>query len=629
MPLENKEKLVIMVFLRVMLVCAVCTLVLAGCGAPQKKSVPRQSTIYDLENPSYPDRRSQPGGGLETGAGKTILQPQEIRLPDDYPEETDVSQVQGPLPPMSYVNDRIFEYGRKLERWREIDAQAAALELSKEDTETMVNCFVDLQKVLTGYNQLRADMLRLNTRDSAIIISSEEVMNLQKSDISYLESVCGTLLAPESDKRVDWEHREEQADLPQLETLMERYADNREYEEVIQIWQKIPEQQKDRVHLRTKILYGNALIFLHQEEKAAEMYQQIVYEMSVSDQQKTDLLSLRKMLADLYTAAGDYAAAEGQYLNIAKDYKDLGRIEEWSELQLNILERSAQDGPELTKYSNLLRNFLGFIPERDGFKIVWQAEEFLTEYPYSAIASNVDIIKDHVRRRANRWFEEYFTEVDALAQEKKYLDAIEKLEQIPQDIINLEQKERVKGRTDDLVLAEAVERETRKIERMQELQSRWNEGMIKVEEGNYDEAIAIFQTLLQTEYYAKAEEKIKDITLLAAKTDRRAAADLYIRYGKTSDVEMKKKLLTESRRLLLEILNKYPDVEILDKVRGNIDRVEQEMGALDPTLLPSIKAAEAGVGADPPSAIPEDDLTFTPLALPPTEEALQEESLLQ
>jgi tetratricopeptide (TPR) repeat protein len=599
-----------MVSSRVIVSCVFCVLVLTGCGAPPKQSVPRQTT-YDLESPGEP--RGGSASAEETEAGKTVLQPQEIRLPDDFLEELDISQVQGPLPSMSYVNDRIFEYGRKLERWREIDAESAALELSREDTEAMVNCFVDLQKVLTGYNQLRADMLRLNTRGSSIIISSEEVMNLQKSDISYLESVCGILLAPESDTRVDWEHREEQADLPQLETLIERYTENREYEEVIQVWQKIPEQQKDRVHLRTKILYGNALMFLHQEEQAAEIYQQIVDQMSVSDQQKTDLLSLRKVLADLYTASGNYAAAEGQYLNISKDYEDLGSIEEWSELQLNILERSVEDGPELAKYSNLLRNFLGFIPERDGFKIAWQADQFLTEYPYSAIASNVDIIKNTVQERAFRWFNGFFNEVDALAQEKKYLDAIEKLEEIPQDVISLEQKERVKGRTDDLVLAEAVERETRKIEKMQELQSRWNEGMIKVEEGDYDAAIAIFQTLLQTEYYAKAEDKIKDITLLAAKTDRRAAADLYIRYGKTSDIEMKKKLLTESRRLLLEILTKYPDVDILDKVRGNIARVEQEMNSLDPTLLPSIQSAEAETESILPVGPMEDDFAFPPI----------------
>lgn len=528
----------------------------------------------------------------ETYPRKDILQPKEIIIPGEYEQETAPAQVQGPLPSMNSINDRIFEYGRKLERWRAMDAQSAALELSQEDTEMMVNCFVDLQKVLDGYNQLRVDMMRLNT-SSSMIISSEEVMNLQKSDISFLESICGKMLSPEGGEVVDWEHREQEADLPQLETLVERYTDTREYEEVVQIWQRIPTQQVDRVHLRTKILYANALMLLHQEEKAAEMYQQIVDEMSVSDEQETDLLSLRRVLADLYTAAGNYSAAEQQYLNISKDYRDLGSIEEWSKLQLDLLERGEKDKPELIQYSKLLRDFLGFIPERDGFKIVWDADRFLQEYPYSSVASNAIILKDEMQKRASKWFESFFAEVENLALEKNYLDAIKRLEAIPEDIISVEQKERIQEKNEDLVLAEAVERETRKIERMQELQDRWNEGMIEVEQGNYDEAIALFQTLLQTEYFAKAKDKIAEITLLAAKTDRRAAADIYIRYTKTSDIDMKKKLLTESRRLLMEILKKYPEVSIVDKVQGNIERVEQEMNSLDPMLLPSVKAAES------------------------------------
>ncbi len=588
----------------------ICACILAGCATPQKKIVePDQQSPFGPESTPYPGIESPQT--IEDDSAKSITQPAEITLPESYQTDIDLSQVQGPLPPMNYVNDRIFEYGRKLERWREIDAQSAALELNQQDTETMVNCFVDLQKVLDGYNQLRADMLQLNTSSSNLIISSEEILDLQKSDISFLESICGKLLAPEGDELVDWEHREDATDLPQLETLIERYTASREYEEVVQIWQKIPEQQIERVHLRTKILYGNALMFLHQEEKAAEIYQQIVDEMSVSDEQRTDLLSLRKILADLYTASGNYPAAENQYLNISQDYRDLGSIEEWSKLQLDILERSAEGGPELTKYSNLLRNFLGFIPERDGFKIVWEAEKFLADYPYSAVASNVDIIRNTADARAKKWFDGFFVEVDELATEKKYLDAIEKLEAIPGDIISAEQKEQIKSRNDDLILAEAVERETRKIERMQELQTRWNEGMLKVEEGNYDEAIATFQTMLKTEYFAKAEDKIQEITLLAAKSDRRAAADMYIRYTKTSDLEMKKKLLTESRRLLSEILVKYPDVSIIDKVKGNITRVEQEMNKLDPLLLPTIKEAEELESLREQQAVEDDDFAFS------------------
>lgn len=593
-----------------------CLVMISGCGAPRKKVVsPRSSPAFDSQSTmSSRDESATRREGRVAQDDIAEKQGSAEQYPGEeaFGQKDDTLGVQGPLPSMSYVNDRIFEYGRKLERWKEMDAQSAGLELTQEDSQTLVSCFVDLQNVLDGYNQLRSDMLRLDTSSSSsLIIGAKEVMDLQKSDISFLESRCGEMFAPEGDELVDWASREEDADLPQLETLISRYTKSNEYEEVVKIWQQIPEQQRDRVNLRTKIHYGNALMYQDQEKKAAQVYQGIVDEMSVSDKQKTDLLSLRKRLADLYTASQNYEAAEEQYNNISQDYKNLGSIEEWAALQLNILERSGGQGEELAKFSKLLKNFLGFVPERDGYTIVWQADEFLQEYPYSPVASNVDLIKEEADRKADKWFEKFFKEVNTLAAEKKYLDAIKKLESIPTDLISEKQKQRVENTNEDLVLAEAVERETRKVEKMQELQERWNEGMLKVDEGDYEAAIGIFQTLLQTEYFAKARDKIDEITLLAAKSARRDAADLYIRYTKTSDAEMKKKLLVESRKLLKGILEKYPEVDIIEKVQGNIERVEQEMNALDPNLLGKTKATEtrqAGQAADEQTG---DALDFT------------------
>ncbi len=576
-----------------------CLFLVSGCAQTQKKVVsPSHEPVYQPQYTPLP--RSFNEDINQDISSKDLPRPQVFHGFDDMDEGEELPglkrrNVQGVLPSMDYVNDRIFEYGRKLTRWKEIDGQSAALNLSQEDTEKMVYCFRDLRKVLEGYNRLRADMLQLGTDSSSIIIGAEEIMNLQKRDITYLEGTCGRLLASDEDNTIDWEHRAEGADLPQIETLIERYTGSKEYEEVVQVWLQIPENQIERVHLRTKILYGNALMFLHQEEKAAAIYQQIVDEMLVSDMQRTDLLSLRKLLADLYTASGNYSAAEQQYVNISKEYTDLGEMEEWSQLQLDILERSEKGGPELTTYSKLLRNFLGFVPERDGYKLVWESEEFLLNYPYSAIASNVDIIKTNVQRRADKWFQSIMSTVDQFMTEKKFLDGIEMLETVPNDIISVEQKDGIKTKNDDLILAEAVERETRKIERMQELQHRWNEGMLLVDAGNYGEAIEIFSTLLETEYFAKAEDKIKEISLRAAKSDRRKAADLFLRYTKTTDLESKKKLLVESRKLLAAILIKYPEVDIVEKVKGNIERVEKEMIALDPSLLPSLQVPEQGM----------------------------------
>jgi hypothetical protein len=127
---------------------------------------------------------------------------------------------------------------------------------------------------------------------------------------------------------------------------------------------------------------------------------------------------------------------------------------------------------------------------------------------------------------------------------------------------------------------------------MQELQRTWNDGMLRAEAEDYAGAIEIFTTLLDSEFGARATEKIKELSLKAAMIERRKAADLFIRFSKTTDIESKKRLLVESRRVLKDILVKYPEVEIADKVVGNINRVEQEMNVLDPQLLPTIKEQE-------------------------------------
>lgn len=576
---------------QILALCVVFLVTAAGCTQTRVQPPPTQQS-YD-----YKDQSQISEQGIDPSAEGDYFQvkttPQPIQQPVIEPvtgQPTPVSAVV--LPSIDYVNDRIFEYGRKLERWKELDQQSVVMTLNEEQTESMVRCFRDLQKVLNGYDRLYDDLLQRNVISEAELFRTEDVLELQKMDIAFLDSVCGRMLSTTEDKAAGWQQREEGADLNQIETLIERYSSSKEYDEVVQVWLKIPKYQVERVDLKTKILYGNALIYLDQQEKAAEIYQQIVDEMSVSREQPTDVLSLRKTLADLYTASGDYFAAEGQYDQISTDYSNIGRIEEWSKLQLSILERSTKGSPELTEFSRLMRDYLSFQPEKDGYTVIWQADKYLQSYPYSPVSSNVDVIKEDALRRADEWFEAFFIQVDQYTGEKKFQDAMDLLQNIPEEIIGADKIQLVKTRIDELVLAEAVERETLKIERMQDLQRRWNQGMLLADQDDYDGAIVIFTELLDTSYQGKAQVKIEELSLQAAKADRRKAAELFIRFTKTTDIEGKKRLLVESRRVLKEILIKYPEVDIAKKVVGNIDRVEKEMNELDPMLLPSIEIEE-------------------------------------
>lgn len=564
---------------------AVCCILLFSACSYDKKRVVTPADISLTQSQGLETTESVQSKPVMTPPSASKFPEQAYNVDSNSGHFTDSSVSRQVLPDMQYVKDRIFEYGRKLDRWKELDEQAVLVELDEASSEEMVRCFRDLQKVLNGYNRIQEALLNQDFIESSQVISSEEIMQLDQSDVGFLESSCGRLLKGDTDEGEGWAQREKQADLPQIETLIERYAGSEEYEEVVQVWQQIPDNQLDRVHLNTRISYGNALMALHQEAEAAKVYQKIVDLMSASDDQRTDILSLRRVLADLYAASGDYKKAEKQYNEISNDYKSLASIESWAILQLSILERSEPGSPELEEYSSLLRNYLGFTPQRDGYKLVWQADQFLADYPYSAVASNIDIIRESAKKKADEWLASFLAEVDAMAAEERFQDALLKMETLQEDILSGEKLIEIRKKSDDLTLAEAVNRETKKIEKMQALQRDWNESLLLIDKGQYDEAIELLTTMLDTEYGLKADSKIAEASLLSARAERRKAADLFIRFTKTTDLESKKKLLIDSRRHLVDILVKYPNVGITDKVMGNIERVEKEMNAIDPNLI--------------------------------------------
>ena len=563
------------------------TLTFGGCAMPEQ---PRVVAPGPSVTPSQP---SQIKAG-DSGAGKSAHQPRSLGIENGEGVVLE-EDLEDSLPSMMYVNDRIFEYGRKLDRWKELDRQSVDLELDQEVVVEMVQCFRRLQTVMNGYSSLRGKMLQSQKLAATEKISNGEILDLQKNDIAFLESACGRLLEDPESRSVGWGGREGGTDLAQLETLIERHAENGEHEEIIQVWMQIPEHQVGRVQLRTRILYANGLIYLHQEEKAIEVYRQAIEQISASREQATDLVSLRKVLADLYTASGNYREAEIQYKKISGDYIRLGRLEDWSKLQLSLLAQSGRGSDELTEYSLLLRNYLGFLPKVDGYKVARQAEKFLTDYPYSPVSANVEYIKFAAMEGADFWFNGFLAKVDKLKAEKKFEESAELLEEVPPDILDTEKQGIVEEKNQELLLAEAVDRETERMEQIQELQRQWNNGLLLVTGSRYDEALEVFTTLLDTEYSVKAEQKINEVSLQAAKADRRKAADLFIRFTKTTDMEGKKKLLIESRKLLTNILVKYPDVEIASKVTGNIERVELEMMAIDPNLILQADQAESAV----------------------------------
>jgi hypothetical protein len=593
-----------------------CLLALSGCSPSQKQT----SSQMGADSPPVQEKT------ITGPFGEQIPEPEKTS-PFEQSQETQhadaglQSETSGALKPpsLTVIDGRIAAYGKKFARWNELNTPSDAASRTEEQTGEMTQCYQKMQRILADYNTLRTAVEGGDRSDvAANSIYNMKMQNLQAIDIDFVEGACGQLLNDSAATRSTvGAPGAKTAGLP-VEEEIASLAAAKDYKGVTEAWLKIPAGQQELISLKTRMLYADALIYLQKEEEAADVYQQMVSKMESSGEQATDLISLRKTLADLYIAVGKFPEAQLQYVRISKDYLALSSIDSWAKIHLAILGGNQKENPELADYSGLIRNYLGYYPEQDGYKIVWDADKFLRAYPGSTVASNVETIKNKATEAADKWFNGVVAEVDRLAGEKKFQEAIAKIKAQRTDIINDQQVDLLNAKNDELVLAEAVDQETAKMTKLQELDQKWNNGMLLVKSGRYDEAISVFNDMMETDYAKKADEKIAEISALAAKDDRRKAADLFIRFTKTADLESKKKLLIESRRLLKNILVKYPRADITDKVLTNIQRVEQEMNAIDPQLIStadsqaeSSQQPQQGTGEQPNAVTPEDD-AFAP-----------------
>ncbi|MBC8208720.1 MAG: hypothetical protein H8E79_06095 [Desulfobulbaceae bacterium] len=490
---------------------------------------------------------------------------------------------------LGFANSRIEEYLLKQERWKELDGQRGLTRLDSEQSAEMIECFHEMHKIIGGYSQLRGGEME-GVLQAGPGFGSETIFVLQQADIDFVEGRCGALLTDE------WGGGaigapEGAGEIQQAENLMaERFAAD-DFTGVISAWQQVQESMRSQLSVSSRLQYVQALIDLRYHQVAIPVLDQLLSEFGIPDHPELDALALGTALGDLYLVTGDYKLAEKQYGNLLQLVDQANLKKDWANRQLALLAVGQRGGLELREYGALLADYLSFNPTRDGYKLVWAANAFLKKYPYSPVKGNVERIRIDAQNHADQWLSGYMQEVETLTQEKRFQDSSEKLATVTPEIIDETTRLQIQQKLEALKEAEKLEQEQQVLARQQVLQEQWDESVRILESGAYDEAIQMFTQLLETDLGEQARSKIKDVALSAAKDDRRKAADLFIRSTRAADLETRKQLLLESRRYLLGILEKYPDVDIVDKVMGNIQRVEKDLHAIDPVLLRSPEAA--------------------------------------
>jgi len=552
---------------------------LAGCFAQQKSIDPYRDSV---QQPSTA-QRSEPQPSKSLPQVQTVQRDEVAAAGSTAAKGVQAVASGSLLPVLTLVADRIVAYEGKLQIWEDFRAEAEKVSLEDELRQKIDGCQLQLQNILDGYNRLHETLLRESSGMAADIPLMEQMHNVEGADITFLESECQQIIHG-SRQTGGWIAGTQQKLLEESEKEIAAAVAVGDYQQVIALYEQLPVDENRKPSFEAVYNYAQALLRTQQEQKAGEVLQALLQRVQEQNQIGREF-QLMQLIADIEFGLEEYPRAFDRYVGIINRYAGLGDHIDWARKQQAIISARNQQGTEVKSFSALMLAYLSYNPDRDGFKVLLQAEKFVESFPESTVIPTVNRILFESQDRADAWFAAMMQQLHLLRDEKKYDEALQYIEKLPRQDMPTEQRETLRNLTDELISAQFQDAETRRLTMEASLQQTWATGQNHLRAKEYDQAIEVFSTMLDTDYGERARQQIEEAANLAAQEDRRRAAELFVRASSTTDPEGRIKLLFESRQLLQDILEKYPQSDVVDKVRNNLDRIEQEIRAIDPSLL--------------------------------------------
>lgn len=486
------------------------------------------------------------------------------------------------MPSLRLANDRIDAYEQKLEAIKHVQEEALLEKGSQNLLNDISSCRVKAKNVLLAYNALNKRLLRQTELEAAALLAGTSLLKVTAQDYQYLESGCEQFIQPAVSSLKPPEPSEVRT-LYQEEQTVRKAFEQADYSKVIDLYSSLPLAEQQRPSFNSTFLYAQALMRSRREAEARKVLVDLLADIRAKDQAQWEVRLLR-LIGDLEFGIQLYDGARDRFEEMVRMHEKMKGTREWAEQQLAALSRGYK-GEEVVSYAALLKSYLGYSAERDGFSVVEQAERYIEKFPYSPAASNVDALLEDARRKANAWLDAVCARIDELAAARKFQEALLLIERIPRGILPPDKQEILRRKNDELMTAESISIETERLVQEQELQEAWNRGMTSLEGKQYDQAIEIFTSLLSSPYESKAKARIDEAATLAAHDDRQRAAELFVRANRTADLGSRQKLLLASKKLLQDILIKYPQAGLSEKVERNLSRINEEIRLIDPALL--------------------------------------------
>lgn len=506
------------------------------------------------------------------------------------------------LPVLTQVDDRIAAYEEKLRAWQGFRAEAEKRTRTPELDEKITNCQDRLQAIIAVYNQLHDQLIRMGPGQSPDSATMDRLQGAARDDIAFLESECQLLVAGDQQAGsllAGTGARELEEGEKAIVTAMAAG----DHPQVIALYEQLPAVEGRKPSFESVYSYGRALLHTGREQDAGQVFTNLLQDVQQQNQVDREF-QLMQLVADIQFGLEEYNSAFAGYVNIINRYAGLGENIEWARKQQTVISARNQQGAEVKGFAALMRAYLGFNQARDGFKVVLLAEQFLASFPESTVTPTVNRILFETRDSAEAWYAGNLQQIGRLKEQKKYEEALQLLQGLPLQEIPPDKKAQLQALIDEMTMVQIQEAEMQHAAEEASLQETWSKGQNHLQLKEYDQAIAVFSGMLNTSYADRARSEINAAANLAAQEDRRKAAELFVQAGSAKEQATRVALLLQSRQLLQDILNKYPQSDLGDKVRKNLERIENDLRAIDPALLTaSAPVAEQGSGG-PPAASP-------------------------
>lgn len=537
-------------------------LALSGC-APTTRWTKDEPNQKFTSNASSENKTTKEGTPPPTQQSAT--QPSSLAMPTGQPvPEPTVFRIASDDP---LLVERIALYQQQKTEWETTGKQLSSLGAEHAFPESWNECQQDIELTLNGYQRLQRGE------------DDPKLWRFLGRDLHYFSKGCNQVLASAKAKLSGTTTpAATPVDDSSLNQMQQFFAAG-QYQEVVNACEAMPKEEDGILSASRdlKVLFSRALIKLGRLQEAADVLTKLMEDVS----QPLDLATIesRTLTGDVLLALGQVEAARQVYEGVAVTLAPIASQQEW--VSANIQTFSEPVNPdELASYREQLQAYLLFdgrhipAPLSDGGPpAVGKTQSSFTELR--------KILLTKATEQSQDWARNQLTEIRSLLAAHDTQHARELLQQLS-SVAPATMSTAISQLESEITQAELTAQETPPAVSETAPVTPWDEALHLFEQQKYDEAIAIFQSLVDGEHGSEAVAKIAEASELAASAMRRQAAALYAKAKKTFDPEAKRQALLSSRTLLTGLIEKYPEATIVEKARQNLKVLNLELGEAAP-----------------------------------------------